>query len=60
MRRNGPDWLRWISIGLLIVGVALMFYFLFAFSRQRTRLPASLTIGGIPVGSLDQASAAEA
>ena len=59
MRRNGPNWLRWISVGLLIVGAALFFYFLFAFSRQRTRLPASLAIGGIPVGGLDQSGASE-
>ncbi len=59
MRRNGPDWLRWVSIALIIAGAALFFYFLVAFSRQRTRLPASLTIGGIPVGGLDQAGASE-
>ena len=59
MRRNGPNWLRWISVGLLLAGAALFFYLIFAFSRQRTRLPASLTIGGIPVGGLEQAAASE-
>lgn len=59
MRRNGPNWLRWISISLLVAGAAFSFYFLIAFSRQRTRLPPSLTIGGIPVGGLGQAAASE-
>ena len=59
MRRNGPDWLRWVSVTLLLAGAALFFFFLVAFSRQRTRLPLALTIGGVPVGGLDQSTASQ-
>lgn len=59
MRRGGPNFLRWISIGLLLAAVALFFYELVAFSRQRARLPEGLSVGGVPVGGLTQTAAIE-
>lgn len=57
MRRNGPNLLRWISLGLLLLAVVLTFYELIAFSRRRARLPDRLSIAGVPVGGLDQETA---
>jgi beta-lactamase class A len=59
MRRGGPDLLRWISIGLLLAAVTLFFFELVSFSRIRSRLPEGMTIGGVPVGGLDQETAVE-
>ena len=59
MRRGGPDFLRWVSISLLLAAVAVFFYELLAFSRQRAHLPEGLTIGGVPVGGLSQTEAIE-
>ena len=59
MRRGGPDYLRWISIGLLLAAVVFFFFELIAFSRQRARLPEGLTVGGVPVGGLSQTEAVE-
>jgi beta-lactamase class A len=57
MRRNGPNILRWISLALLLAAVALFFYELVAYSRERSRLPQQLTIAGVPVGGLSQSEA---
>jgi beta-lactamase class A len=57
MRRNGPNLLRWISLGLLLVAVVLTFYELIVYSRRRAHLPDRLTIAGVPVGGLDPSSA---
>lgn len=59
MRRGGPDYLRWISIGLLLSAVVFFFYELIAFSRQRAHLPQGLAIGGVSVGGLSQTEAIE-
>ena len=59
MRRGGPDFLRLISIGLLLGAVSLVFYELVAFSRERARLPDQLMIAGVPVGDLDKTAALE-
>jgi hypothetical protein len=59
MRRTGPDFLRWISIGLLLGALALTFFELIAYSRQRARLPQGLSIAGVPVGGLDHDLAME-
>jgi hypothetical protein len=59
MRRDGPDYLRWISIGFLLIAVAIVFYELVAFSRERARLPDQLVIAGVPVGGLDKTEALE-
>jgi hypothetical protein len=57
--RNGVDYFRWGSIALLILAVVLFFYELLAYSRSRSRMPASLTIAGVPVGRLDRNEAIE-
>jgi beta-lactamase class A len=57
MRRGGTDLLRWISIGLLIAAISLVFYELVSYSRIRARLPDQLTIAGVPVGGLEKTEA---
>jgi hypothetical protein len=59
MRRGGPDFLRWISIALILSAVALFFYELIQYSRLRARLPAGLVLAGVPVGGLDRSQALE-
>ncbi|OGO20533.1 MAG: hypothetical protein A2Z14_16380 [Chloroflexi bacterium RBG_16_48_8] len=59
MRRGRSDLLRWISIGLLLAALALVFYELVSFSRLRAKLPDQLTIAGVPVGNLDKMDALE-
>jgi beta-lactamase class A len=59
MRRDGPDFLRWVSIGLLVIAIGLVFYELVTYSRERARLPNQLTIAGVPVGGLSQTDALE-
>ncbi len=59
MRRNGPDLLRWISILLLLAAVVLFFFELVAYSRERARLPAQMTVGGVAVGGVTQTEALE-
>jgi len=56
---RGPNVLRLISIGLLVAALALLIIELIAYSRQRARLPESLTIAGVDVGGLDQTDAIE-
>lgn len=52
MRRTGPDFLRWVSIVLLLAAVALSFFELIAYSQKRSRLPDGLVVAGVPVGGL--------
>jgi beta-lactamase class A len=59
MRRGRADLLRWISIGLLIAAIGLVFYELLSYSRLRARLPDQLTIADVPVGGLDKMEALE-
>lgn len=59
MRKSGPNFLRWVSIGLLLAAVALFFYELLAFSRKRARMPEGLAVAGVPVGGLSQSGALE-
>jgi len=59
MKRNGINLQRWVSIALLLGSVALFFFQLVAYSRQRSRLPLELTIAGIQVGGLDQSETLE-
>ncbi len=59
MRRRGPDFLRWISLALLLAAIGLTFVELLAFSRQRARMPRGLEIAGVPVGGLDQSAASQ-
>ena len=59
MRRSGPDFLRWVSIALILSAVALFFYELIQYSRLRAKLPAGLVLAGVPVGDLDRNQALE-
>jgi len=59
MRRAGPDLLRWISIGMLLLAAGLIFFTLLSYSRKRARLPDDMIVGGVPLGSLDQSEALE-
>jgi len=59
MKRNGINLQRWVSIALLLGSVALLFFQLVAYSRQRSHLPLELTIAGIQVGGLVQTEALE-
>jgi beta-lactamase class A len=59
MRRDGPDFLRWVSIGLLIIAIGLVFFEVVTYSRERSRLPNRLTIAGVQVGGLSQTDALE-
>jgi hypothetical protein len=59
MRRSGPNFLRWISVGLLLAALATFFFELIAYSRLRSRLPMGMTIAGVSVGGLDQTEAIE-
>jgi len=56
---RGPNILRLISIGLLVASLALVIIELIAYSRQRARLPESLSVAGVDVGGLDQTAAIE-
>ena len=57
--RSGVDWLRWVSIVLLLGALALFFFELFLYSTSRAKLPQGLTIAGVPVGGLDKNEALE-
>ncbi len=59
MQRGGPNVLRLISLGLLLGATALLIFELIGYSRQRARLPTSLTVAGVDVGGLDQTEAIE-
>lgn len=57
--RAGIDWLRWVSIGLLLLALVVFFVELLAYSRSRARLPQGLSIAGVPVGGLAKEEALE-
>lgn len=60
MRKRGQSFaLRWLSLALTLVSVVLFVLQLARFSRMWANLPAGLSMGGIPVGSLNRAEAAE-
>lgn len=59
MRRNRVNIQRWISIAFLVSALALFFFELLAYSRQRALLPDQLTIAGISVGNTTQSEARE-
>ncbi len=59
MHRRGPNVLRLLSVGLLLGSLALVLFELVSYSRQRSRLPKSLTVAGVNVGGLDQTEAIE-
>src|SRR3990170_2418994 len=56
---RGPNVLRLISIGLLVASLALVIIELIAYSRDRARLPESLSVAGVDVGALPETEALE-
>jgi beta-lactamase class A len=54
MRRRTPNLLRWVSLVFILIAIVLLFYELVSYSRDRARLPQSLTIAGVPVGGIDR------
>jgi hypothetical protein len=59
VQRGGPNVLRLISIGLLVVALAVLIFELIDYSRERSRLPNALTVAGVDVSGLDQTEAIE-
>jgi len=50
--RSSGSIIRWFSIAALLTAVALLFFELVAYSRQRARFPQDLEVAGVPVGGL--------
>ena len=59
MRRNGYNIQRLISIAFLLSAVALFFFELLAYSRERALLPDQLTIADVSVANTTQSEARE-
>jgi hypothetical protein len=59
MRRTGPNFLRWISLSMLLAALVLTFVELLLYSQQRARMPGGLSVGGVPIGGLSQSDAAQ-
>ena len=57
--RRTFSFLRFISLGLLLVSIILVAMRLVTFSRVRSLLPAGLIVAGVPVGGLDRQGAAQ-
>lgn len=51
--------LRWISVFVILVALALIVLQLIAYSRVRTNFPPGMKIAGIPVGGLDRQETAQ-
>ncbi len=51
--------LRWLSIFLIFLSVALTVFQLVVYSRIRANFPPGMVIAGVPVGGLNQAAAAD-
>jgi len=59
MKRGSYTILRWVSILLIFLAVLLVVYELVSYSRMRSTFPGGTTIGGVPVGGLDQQQTAD-
>ncbi len=59
MRRGDTTILRWISIGVLFLGLLLVVFQLIQYSRLRSAYPAGTVIAGVPVAGLDRQQTAE-
>src|SRR5574340_548276 len=59
LRRGNTAIFRWISIGIIFLGVLLTVFELISYSRERSAFPAGTVIGGVPVAGLDRQEAAE-
>jgi beta-lactamase class A len=56
-RRKGPPILAMMSVLMVLTATTLFIYELFAFVQREDRLPAGITVAGIPVGNLTEAEA---
>lgn len=59
MRRGNTTIFRWISIGVLFLGVILTVFQLIGYSRLRSEFPPGTVIAGVPVTGLDRVQAAQ-
>lgn len=57
MGRNRISWLGVFAAFCLLASAALFIFEIFRYSQTYTQLPAGLTLGGVPVGGLDEAAA---
>lgn len=57
IRRSGTT-IRWVTVGALVLAIILLAVQLIMFSRSRVTYPASMEIGGVPVGGLTRDLAA--
>ncbi len=51
--------LRWLSVGLIVIALLITVFELVQFSRIRNNLPTGMVVAGVPVGELSQQQAAE-
>jgi len=59
LRRGDTAILRWISIGVLFLGLLLVVFQLIQYSRLRSAYPTGTVIAGVPVAGLDRQQTAE-
>lgn len=59
MRRGSTTIFRWISIGVLFLGVILTIVQLVRYSRVRSGFPQGTVIAGVPVSGLDRSETAQ-
>lgn len=57
--RSSSFLLRWGSLAFILLAAVILVMQLVQYSVQRANYPADMTIGGVPVGGLDPASAAQ-
>jgi beta-lactamase class A len=58
-RGNFLVFIRWASIGFIVLAVLISVYELVKYSRIRNTFPSGMEIAGLPVGGLNQEQAAE-
>ena len=59
MRRGSTTLIRWMSIGIIFLGVILTIFQLINYSRLRATYPAGTVIAGVPVAGMNRQEAAE-
>ncbi|MHB0922396.1 MAG: serine hydrolase [Bellilinea sp.] len=59
MRRGNTAIFRWLSIGIVFLGVLITVFELISYSRLRSAFPAGTVIAGVPVAGLTRQETAE-